>query len=97
MLEEELKLIAQKVAKRIAVKNLKVKTLTLEVKFSDFEQMTRNHSFTNYIADEATIEQTAIELLHKIDLEDKKVRLLGITLSNFPIESKFKEEQLRLF
>lgn len=97
VLEEKLKLIAEKVAKRLAVKQLKGKTLTLKVKFSDFEQITRNHSFSAYIADDATIAQTAIELLHKIDLDDKKIRLLGITLSNFPIESKFKEEQLRLF
>ena len=96
-LEDELKVIAQKIAKRLASKNLYGRTLTLKVKFSDFSQITRNHSFNHYIADEETIEKTAIELLQKVSLEEREVRLLGISLSNFPVETRQIDVQLNLF
>lgn len=96
-LEGELKIIAQKVAKRLASKNLSGRTLTLKIKFSDFSQITRNHSFNHYISDEDTIEKTSIELLQKVELENQSIRLLGITISNFPVEINLGDEQLKLF
>ena len=61
------------------------RTITLKIKFGDFTQITRNHSLDFYFADEATIFQTAEFLLEKIALNnDRPIRLLGITLSNFP-------------
>ena len=92
--------IAALVAGRLEKRNLKGRTLTLKVKFSDFKQITRNHSFALPFADLETIQLTARQLLDKADLGDRKVRLLGISLSNFeePDPGFVREgEQLRLF
>lgn len=79
----ELDKLAQKLAVRLEKKNLKGRTLTLKVKFADFKQITRNSSFALFVSDYETISSTAKALLEGLDLEDKEIRLLGITLSNF--------------
>ncbi|MBB5645595.1 DNA polymerase IV [Pedobacter cryoconitis] len=97
----ELELIAEKVAERLEKNRLKGKTLTLKIKFDDFKQLTRNVSFSAGVSDYATIITSAKELLLKVETEDRKIRLLGITLSNFgtPVNSgKFTDpDQLELF
>src|SRR2546428_2299939 len=75
--------IAITVCDRLQRYQLKGRTITLKIKYSDFKQITRNQSFAYGVADFETISQTAKELLLKTDPEDKKIRLLGITLSNF--------------
>lgn len=97
----ELELIAEKVAERLEKSRLKGKTLTLKIKFDDFKQLTRNTSFTTGVSDYATILTSAKELLFKVETEDRKIRLLGITLSNFGTAvnlGKFTDpDQLELF
>jgi DNA polymerase-4 len=83
ILKKEIEKLASIVHDRLIAKNKEGKTLTLKVKYSDFSLITRSHTFINYIADQKTIFENAVELLNKIDLEDKKIRLLGVTLSNF--------------
>lgn len=100
-LYEQLDRIVGIVAERLAKRKLKGRTVTLKIKFSDFKQITRNYSFAlpfNYIE---TIRSTVHQLLEKAGLEDRKVRLLGVSLSNFeePEQHYFAKEgeQLRLF
>ena len=76
--------------------------MTLKIKYSDFKQITRNQSFPTGFNDLETIASAAKKLLAATDPEDKKIRLLGISLSNFgEVTVKTKEEkptdQLTLF
>jgi DNA polymerase-4 len=79
----ELGKLADKVSERLQRKQLMGRTLTLKLKYHDFKQITRNQSFTEPIADYTAILETAVQLLSNVDLKDKKIRLLGISLSNF--------------
>ncbi len=104
LLEMELKLeeIAEIVYERLKKKNLSGRTITLKIKYHDFKQITRNRSFAHPVGDLKTIVDTAKSLLMSTDPVDQKIRLLGISLSNFgEAEPKQKEErftgQLRLF
>ncbi|MBK0382480.1 DNA polymerase IV [Pedobacter sp. SD-b] len=99
VLKKELEKLSSIVYDRLTSKNKEGKTLTLKVKFNDFSQITRSHTFLNYITDKKTIFETAVELLEKLDLEEKKVRLLGVTLSNFYNEENdiITFRQLNLF
>ena len=101
-MHKELDRIAVIVFERLGKKQLKGRTITLKVKYSDFTQITRNHSFAYPVGDLETIAVVAKQLLEKIDMEEKMVRLLGISLSNFgEMEIKSKKprdpEQLELF
>jgi len=99
---EELDKIAQTVAERLDKRQLKGRTVTLKVKYSDFKQITRNQSFNAAVADFATLSNTAKQLLTATDIDDVKIRLLGISVSNFGdlLPKPYKDEgsdQLRLF
>ncbi len=95
---QELDKLADKVAKRLESKHRKGRTLTLKIKFSNFVQITRSQSFDRYVSDKETLFTTAALLLDKVGLLDQKVRLLGITLSNFPsVQKEPSAAQLNLF
>lgn len=79
----ELEKIASVVQGRLSRYQLKGRTITLKIKYHDFKQITRSQSFEEATDDLELIENTAKQLLSGTDLLDKKVRLLGISLSNF--------------
>ena len=101
-MEAELDKIANTVCKRLQQYELKGRTITLKIKYSDFKQITRNKSLPLGVNDLKTVSSTAKTLLAATGIEDKKIRLLGISLSNFhEIAIKPKEDkptdQLKLF
>ena len=85
---EQLDKIGTTVCSRLQRNQLKGRTVTLKVKYHDFTQITRSQSFPSPVSDDETIIETAKHLLEASDITDKKVRLLGITVSNFYETSK---------
>ena len=85
------------VYERIMRHGVKGRTLTLKIKYHDFKQITRSQSLPQPFADWETIRTTGRRLLQSTDLEDKRVRLLGIGVSNFePTEQTGTGGQLKL-
>lgn len=80
---EALETIAQIVHNRLQRHKLKGRTVTLKIKYHDFKQVTRSQSFAEGVCDLETLVLTAKQLLSATDLEDKRIRLLGISMSNF--------------
>lgn len=98
-MKSELDILCAKLSKRLASKSLSGRTLTLKVKFADFTLLTRSVTGTCFLSDHHQLRQEAEALLDKLDLEEKKVRLLGVTVSNF-FEHEFdapRNGQLTLF
>jgi DNA polymerase-4 len=98
----ELDKIGQSVYARLQRHGLKGRTVTLKIKYSDFKQITRNQSFPQPVIDLESIQTTAKQLLAATDLGEGKIRLLGISVSNFgELVPKKKEQghsgQLKLF
>lgn len=81
--------IATSAFKRVQHYEIYGRTLTLKVKFGDFKIITRSMSLTNPIIELDQVLETAKMLLDHLDLGDKKIRLLGVSFSNFR-ESKPK-------
>jgi DNA polymerase-4 len=82
-MHKEIDRIGITVADRLQKKQLAGRTITLKIKYSDFTQITRNQSLSHPVNDYDTITEVARQLLEKVEMEDKTVRLLGISLSNF--------------
>jgi DNA polymerase-4 len=82
-MHDALEKIAKIVCNRLQQHELKGRTITLKVKYHDFKQVTRSLSVPIVTNDLRIITETAKQLLPTADLENKKVRLLGISLSNF--------------
>jgi len=79
----ELELLAAEVWQRVDKYRLYGKTLTLKIKYADFKQITRSKTLLQTISDKETIKQLSNMLFDEVDTQGKKIRLLGITISNF--------------
>lgn len=98
-IKEELMLICVKLEKRMSAKSAIGRTLTLKVKYSDFVQVTRGITSSIYYTNVKQLFDAACGLLNKVELEDKRVRLIGLSISNFyDVEiGKSNDPQLTLF
>nr|WP_262906147.1 DNA polymerase IV [Hymenobacter terricola] len=72
------------------------RTLTLKVKFADFQQITRSRSSVGLISSQAVLERIGRELVEGLFPLAKGVRLLGITLSNLNTSPQAAGHQLTL-
>ena len=97
----ELDKIAVLVSSRLQRYELKGRTVTVKIKYGDFKQITRSRSLLQSINDQETISTISKELLLLTEPNNKKTRLLGISLSNFnepPAHAKKSDNgQLSLF
>ena len=59
------------------------RTVTVKVKFTDFQIVTRSRSFPRAIAGQVTLRQASIALVRTVLPTTKGIRLLGVTVSNF--------------
>ncbi len=87
IIEQELDKIAQEVSSRTNKNDFRARTLTLKVKYADFNIVTRSVTLSDYITSAKEMLHIAMELMSRVEnVETKKVRLLGLTLSNPEIE-----------
>lgn len=94
---EELRKISGIVQDRLRKHNLKGRTITLKIKYHNFKTITRSVSLPHLVDDFEAIYATAKKLLDATDLEEKRIRLLGISISNFKNEMNNKTfDQLSL-
>ncbi len=82
-LDDGLVQITKSAYKRLQYYQVYGRTITLKVKFGDFKIITRSQSFTSPILELEEILTVTKLLLDKIDFETKKIRLLGVSFSNF--------------
>lgn len=83
---------------QVQQKQLLARTLTIKVKFSDFTQVTRSHSFDLASRDYVQFERYLFPLLQSTQAGLMPVRLLGVTLSSFEREQPVGAvKQLDLF
>ena len=92
----ELEAIAQTLKQRMDTKQSRGRTLTLKLKYSDYQQVTRSRTLTEPIDELHEILDIATELLSLTEVENKPVRLLGLALSNLGEEIVEEYVQLSL-
>ena len=88
--------LADRVSRRLRQQGYEGFTVTLKYRTSDFLTITRSTTFGEPTQRGSVLYQTVLELLEKIPNSRKKVRLLGITVSNLlSLDSPL--HQLKLF
>ena len=90
---QELEQIAQIVEQRLE----QHETRGRKVKFSDYHQITRSKTMLAPISELSTIFELAKALFESIELENRSIRLLGISLSNLDNQKQSQAIQLPLF
>jgi DNA polymerase IV len=91
----ELQPLIDKVWRHCGDKGSRGRTVTLKVKFNDFEIITRSRSVPVAVSNRTDLERLAIDLLEKEMPVPKPVRLLGVSLSSLQGEDQ-AEPQLGL-
>ena len=74
--------LAERVAALVQVYNTSGLTLTLKVRYGNFQSVTRSHTQANPVDDAETMLTLAETLLDKTEAGSRPVRLLGLTVSN---------------
>jgi DNA polymerase-4 len=72
------------------------RTVTVKVKYADFQQITRSRSSADPIATQAMIERMGLDLLRPLFPSPRGVRLLGVTVSHLDDVSNAPRQQLAL-
>ena len=72
------------------------KTITLKVRYKNFDTITRSHSLAHYTNKAEEISVIAKQLLEQTEVGNREIRLLGISLSNLNLIEKDYWEQLEL-
>lgn len=87
--------IAETLERRLERCNAGGRTLTLKVKYGDYQQVTRSRTTFASISKRAEMLKLAMELLATTEVLSKSVRLLGLTVSNLDTEEEAttQEEQ----
>jgi DNA polymerase-4 len=95
-MRSELAPILDKVWRYCEQSGVRGRTVTLKVKFADFQQITRSRSMPTFVGSRSMLEQASLELLSGIVPVPQGVRLLGITLSSLNTEPEPRDLQLAL-
>lgn len=85
---EILEALAHKVVRALARDNRQGKTVTLKIKYFDFQSITRSVTLAKPVVDAGEIMTHITRLLGNTEAGKRKVRLLGITISGFGDEEK---------
>lgn len=94
-IEKELEDIAEVLWDRVERVGAKGKTMTLKVKYEDFESVTRSISFRNYIDTKEILLKFGKELLTNTEVGKRKIRLIGLSISNLYSEEEEEDSQLK--
>ncbi|SFE96381.1 DNA polymerase IV [Thermoflexibacter ruber] len=92
---EALSELADLFVDRLRKSNVYGRTLTLKIKFADFEQITRSRTVSHKLTNREIIYRLAEELLiHAITDQEVSIRLLGLSVSNLDEPEISKNGQL---
>ncbi len=79
---KHLEKIVNKLHSKIILENIKIKTITLKLRYSNFETLTRSVSLREFVNEKGKIEKEARRLLIDSYNTERKVRLIGISLTS---------------
>lgn len=91
-----LKEIAQKVSLRLKKQEIKARTVTLKVRYDNFETITRSQTLPSYVNDESLLYTVTKTMIEETEADHRPVRLLGISTSNLDNQTDMFGEQLEL-
>lgn len=73
---------AEQIAQRLCTQRLRGRTVTVKVKYSDFQQVTRSRTLEQGIDQAHLFEMIATELVAETEAASRPVRLIGLSVSN---------------
>jgi DNA polymerase-4 len=88
--------LIDKVWRHCEDKGSRGRTITLKVKFADFELISRSRTITGAVGSRSALEIVSTDLLRTLFPMEKAVRLLGVSISGFVDEENLSVSQISL-
>ena len=92
----ELQPLIDKVWRHCEEKGTRGRTVTLKVKFADFELISRSRTLVGVVGSRSEFETVSAELLKALFPTQKAVRLLGVSISGFKLDEIRGAKQIAL-
>lgn len=73
------------------------RTVTVKIKYADFQQITRSRSEQTVVMSHEHLRRASLDLVRSVFPPAKGVRLVGVTVSNFADMASAPGEQLPIF
>jgi len=86
--------INNKLHKTVIKHQITYKTITLKIRFEGFQTFTRSKTLLYNIQDEKKVLNVILELFKEFSNTNKKVRLVGIRLSNLEKKNKLRQKNI---
>jgi DNA polymerase-4 len=71
------------------------RTVTVKIKWADFQRSTRSRSFPTPVTTQAALREASLDLIRSVFPPPKGVRLVGVTVSSFPRREPELDEPLQ--
>lgn len=91
---KQLELLTDIVFERLQLEQLQAKTMTIKVKYANFQQVTRSHTWPEAITDISMMKEMLARLLTRTDAGQQAIRLVGVTASGFVGQAVETNQQL---
>jgi DNA polymerase IV len=75
--------LSEKVAEKLQREEAEARTVTLKLRYDNFESLTRSFTPGHLVSDASEIAKIAVQLLRETEAGIRKVRLVGVTVSGF--------------
>jgi len=96
-LEERLREIADEVWRRLSKREFYGRTVTLKIKYADFKEASKRRTLSRPVEDFYTFWSVALDLLTFVEFgEQKRIRLMGLAVSNARETNEMEDRQLKL-
>lgn len=86
--------ICETLTKKTVRHDISYKTITLKIRFEGYQTYTRSRTFPYPIQDKNAVFTTILDLYQEFSNGKKKIRLVGIKISNFEKNPKVKQTTL---
>ncbi len=80
--------LSEKVAERLQREGAEARTVTLKLRYDNFESITRSVTPGHTVSEAEEIAELAVRLLRETEAGERKARLIGVTVSGFQREGK---------
>ncbi len=81
ILRRHLLQLSEKVGRRLRRDNYQGRTVTLILRYADFETVAKQHTLRRFMDDGKLIYETALNILDKLFIQHRGVRLVGVSVS----------------
>jgi len=95
-LHQHLSRLSKEVADDLSAKNLSGKTVTIKVKYDDFQQVTRSKTLHQAVNDSEQVYSVCTHLLKNTEAGKRKVRLIGVGISSIGLQESSQMQQMEL-